>query len=535
MPHPVLSCVGDVALVACVLLAGTIFPRLMVVGGLPAMDECVYAFSAQWIHHSIASGHGIPNAGSLSLYPMLFYWVFNLDYNPVIALRFADMCVAVLTSFFLYTVLYKESKNKIGAVLIALVFTFTMNSFIFIDYGFKNSIMAAFAPLFLAIRIGQQIIRSERPEVSHAWLMVGALTALAVVLRETFVSFAVLGLIVVFVARGRKAALRYFLGGVATGIVLIGGLLLARGGVMEAIFAYRDWGLVFEFTQDRVSGFFTYYGLMAIEEASVALCLSLLAILVLVFIAIIRRSKRIALNLLFWLSFIGFALIEPITKIGVAYHFAMTLPGFAGICALALREIAREWPHLSWANRERRDAITLLGVTLLVVWLSSMCFALSRSWWPQTQETLIAAPTGGWAEESVSLTNYLLAAGEIKKVMPENGTLSTSGHMNSLYPLTGHLPPSYQLGNLSIIALKSDLSVSRIQEALMVCAPDVIMVYMQDDGWFTGYGHKEILAAVMGTGVYEAVTEIPAARRGYGLFISGIIFKKTKETICLVK
>ncbi|GHU32739.1 hypothetical protein FACS189497_14440 [Betaproteobacteria bacterium] len=539
IPHPGLSRMGDVVLVLCVLLAGTVFPRLMMVGGLPATDECFYAFVAQWIHHSVVTGQGIPDTGGLSFYPMLFFWVFDLGYNPIIALRFADLCVAVLTSFFLYKILEKESGNKVGAVLIALIFTFTMNQLAFIDYGFKNSIMAAFAPLFLAIRIGQQIVQDKRSDLvencNNAWLMVGALTALAVVLREALVVFAVLGLIVVFVVSGRKAALRFFLGGTVTGILLIGSILLARGGVMEVISAYRDMGFIFGFAQDTVADYFAHYGLMAIKEASVALCLSMLAIFILVLIAIVRRSKRIALGLLFWLLFVGFALIEPAAKIGAAYHFAMTLPGFAGICALAVREVAYEWQSLSWANRERRDAIVLLGVTLSVIWFSFESSALSRTWWPQTQETLVAAPNGAWAEESINATNYLLAAQEIKKVMPENGTLSTSGYMHSLYPLTGHLPPSSQLGSLSLIALKSGLSVPRIQEVLMDCAPDVIMLYLRDDGGFTGYGHQEILAAVMGTGIYEAVTEIPVARRGYGLFINGVIFRKTKETNCLVK
>jgi hypothetical protein len=128
----------------------------------------------------------------------------------------------------------------------------------------------------------------------------------------------------------------------------------------------------------------------------------------------------------------------------------------------------------------------------------------------------------------------LLAASEIKKVIPENGTLSISGFMYALYPLTGHLPPSRFLDNLSMTSILLNFSVPAIRQALLDCAPDVIMTTTRTD-WVTGGGRERLLEAVIGTGIYEMVKEIPVSnKRHYGGF-GGLIFQKKKETVCSIK
>jgi hypothetical protein len=539
--HPFLSRLGDGVLVLCMLLAGTALPRLILSGDSPKVDEGEYAFAAQWIHHGLVNGQGIPDSGGLSLYPMLVSWVFYFNYNPIVAVRLVDLCVAVLTSFIFYSMLKKESGNKLGAVLITLIFTYTMNQFVFIESGFKNSIMAAFVPLFLAIRIGQQILQEERSKVSNVWWMAGALTALAVILREPFVSFAVLGLITVFVARGWKAALRFFLGGTVAGVLVIGGILLARGGITETLLAYRDAGIVFgAVPKEQIMANFFHYGLISIIESSVALSISALSVSILIWIIATRQSRRIALNFLFWLAFIGVALIEPATKFGAQYHFVMTLPGFAGICALALRKVAHEWPNLSWANKERRDAIALLGVMLSAIWLSSGISSLVRNWWPveywpATFEMLATAPDGVWPD-IFGESPFLVAAEIIKKTIPVSGTVSVNRNMHILHPLTGHLPPSNQLVNLSSLVFRSDFSVSRIKEALMGCAPDIMLIILKDD-WLSGNGNSQLLTAIKEVGFYKEVIEISFFDNKNATHATPIIltiYRKTKETACLV-
>jgi hypothetical protein len=246
---------------------------------------------------------------------------------------------------------------------------------------------------------------------------------------------------------------------------------------------------------------------------------------------VIRRSKRVALNFFFWLAFIGVVLIEPATKFAAQYHFAVMLPGFAGICALSLREAAHEWPNFNWINKERRDAIALLGVMLSVLWFSLGFSALARNFWPATQEMLVA-PDEGWPEIFAE-NPFLIAAEIIKEVIPENGTLSVNRNMHVLHPLTGYLPPSDQLVNLSSLVLRSDFSVSRIKEALMNCAPDVMLLSLQDD-WLTGNSNSELLTAIRKAGIYEMVIEISVVDRTMDASIVWTIYRKTKETTCLV-
>ncbi|MDR2364591.1 MAG: hypothetical protein LBD68_01875 [Zoogloeaceae bacterium] len=200
-----------------------------------------------------------------------------------------------------------------------------------IDSGFKNSITAAFIPLFLAFHLGQYAAQDEkRSDSGNIWLAIGALTASAIIIRETLVPFAVLGLVGAFVVRGRKAALRFFGGGVVTGIILIGGILIARGGVTEAVSAYRATGIVFGSVQDYTRlDHLVFYALMTIKLSAFVLILSMAASLVLLIALWRRRDRMLMLSALFWLSFIGASMIEVAFKLCFPYHFAVALPVFS--------------------------------------------------------------------------------------------------------------------------------------------------------------------------------------------------------------
>ncbi|MDR0736641.1 MAG: hypothetical protein LBF51_07410 [Zoogloeaceae bacterium] len=522
---PMVSRIGDMALLASVILAGTVFPRLMLLGRFPVSDEGYYAHVAQQIHHSLVNGQGIPDYGGLSLYPMLCSWVFSLQYNPLISLRLIDLGVAVVMAFLLYRVLARTCNSNTGAALIAFVFTFTMNQLVFIDSGFKNSITAAFVPLLLALVIGIGAIRDKKP--GSAWWMAGALTALAVVLRETFVPFALLGLVSVFIAQGKKAALQFFIGGVAAGILLIGGILIARGGAAETIAAYRAAGImVGSVPSDRLLEYFIFYGLATIRFSSIALAFGAAAIVILSAVIFLRRDKSLLLATVFWLSFIGAALVESATKICYAYHFAIALPGLAGLCALALREIIRLWRAMEWAHGRINNMLAVTGIVLSAVWLYFSCSRLSMEHWPVTLETLIAAPGGEWPEKFTSRSKYLFMAAEIRKIIPENGTLSISRGMHALYLLTGRSPPVYRLSDLSATAFLLDFSVPDIRQALLDCAPDILVVTTMDE---------PLPEAVLAAEIYETAAKIPFGKLNHGYFDGVMIFRKTKETVCLEK
>jgi hypothetical protein len=282
--------------------------------------------------------------------------------------------------------------------------------------------------------------------------------------------------------------------------------------------------------KEQITANFFRYGLSMVESSSGALSLGVLACLILILISFIRRSRRAVLSFIFWLSFIGVALIEPAIKIGYPYHFMMVLPGFAGICALASREVAHEWSNLSWANKERRDTIVLLGVMLSFLW-----FSLEFSPWarilPTTLETLVASD-GDWSEVFAE-TAFMRDVEIIKKAMPKKGTLSVNRNLHFFHPLTGYLPPSNQLTNLSSLVVRSDFSVPRIKEVLVGCAPNVMLIYLYDD-WHTGNGNSQLLTAIEEVGIYEIVAEIPMVDSVLGISTAWRIYRKTRETVCLV-
>ncbi|MDR0736642.1 MAG: glycosyltransferase family 39 protein [Zoogloeaceae bacterium] len=530
---PKISRIGDMALLVGVILAGTVFPRLMVLGYPPVSDDGYYIYIAQQIYHSLANGQGIPDTGGISFYPMLCAWAPFLQYNPFIALRLIDLGVAVIMAFLLYKVLARICNNNTGAALITLVFTFTLNQPVFIDSGFKNSIVIAFVPLLLALYIGTRAIQDRKS--GNTWWMAGALTALAVVFRETFVPFAVLGLVSVFIAQGKKAALQFFIGGMATGILLIGGVLAARGGIAETIAHYRSASIIFDTVPgDRRLENFITYGSMAIHSSVIAMTFSALAIVALLAAIFFRRDNSILLAAGFWLFFIVTALIETATKICYAYHFAIALPGFAGLCALALREIILIWPVMRWMNKRINYVLAVASAILLVAWIYFSCSVLAMAHWPVTLETLIAAPGGKWPEKFTNQSDALFVAAEIKKVIPENGTLSINGGAHLLYPLTGHFPPAYRLSDLSATAILLNFSIPDIRQVLLDCAPDVIMITVRD--WLMATdGNAPLIESILATGIYEATTEILIGKQNSGHFANVIIFRRTKEMVCSAK
>jgi hypothetical protein len=528
---PKVSRIGDAVLLIGIILAGTVFPRLMLLGIFPVTDEGYYAYIAQQIHHGIASGQGIPDSGGLSFYSILCSWVFSLQYNSIILLRLIDLGAAVLMAFLLYKVLARTCNNNTVAALITFVFIFTLNQLVFIEGGFKNSITVAFVPLLLALYIGMGAVQNKKS--GNAWWMVGGLMALAVVLRETFIPFALLGLVSVFVAQGRKAALQFFMGGIAAGLVLIGGILIARGGITEIIAAYQVAGIVFGTASgNQHLEHFATYGLASIYYSPVVMTFGLLAVIILLVAIFFHRDRSLLLSTVFWLSFIGVALIEAATKICFPYHFTIAFPGIAGLCALAMRETIQVWTAMQWMNGRISNIFAVAGIVLSATWLYFSCSRLVISYWPMTLETLVVAPAGGWPEKFTNRSPYLSMAAEIKKVMPEKGTLSISSNVHILYPLTGHLPPAYRLNDLRLSVILLNYSVPAIRQTLLDCAPDVLMLEMPDD-LSAGGGSASLLEAVLSMGIYEEAVKIPVDRQKRGRFDGTIIFRKMKDTVCL--
>lgn len=489
-------------LVIAVLFISTVYPRLAVMGGLPATDEGFYAYYAQLIHHSVVTNGHLPDAGPLQLYPLMLSWVFSLKGNALILLRAADMAVALCTVTVLYGVLVRESGNRMVAALLTLLFAFSLNSPIFIQNGFKNSMVAAFLPLLLAVRIAQDADTGAR----GSWVLAGALTALGILLRESFLPFAVLGAGAIYFVRGPRPALQFILGGTLAGALIVIAAVLARGSISSLIEAYRSAGIVYTALADQRVTLFVNGSLASLKECAPAVALSALALIGLALVSARQRHAAPALRGLFWLLATALPIIEPASKIGFPYHFSACLIGMAGLCACGWRHACATQPNTRWL---------LIGIALLTLYmLGSRNDPLSARW-KADSANLAAITDARWLDSAVQTSNYLLAADALRKAAPPGATLSASGFMFTLYPLTGLLPPNDMLSNLSGAIIKLKLDPSALEAALKACPPDLVMTTFRKD-W---PGADALEQAVVQSGIYAQIGVIPVdLGKVYGTF-----------------
>lgn len=509
--------------VIAIMLIVVALPRLVVLGGLPATDEGAFAYFAQLMHTSIKSGNGLPDTGALQIYPLLVSWVFSFDAISMVSLRMVDMLVAVAAGYALYRVLEVESRSRWGALVIASLFLFLMNQPVFIQSGFKNSIHAAYIPLFTALWLG---LTAPAGHTIRRWLGIGALLSVSVLLRETFLPLMALGILAVFLGHGLRPFMQVMAGAFIAGVLITGAMLVARGSLTGAIDAYTSAGSLYASVADKTASFFFMFGGQALHESAMAVIVAgigfVITLLRILAGGIVTSPSRLG----FWLAAALLPLIEPASKIGFPYHFAVCLPGLAGLAALGWRNVCE-----GTSIREVRFALVLTLPLLTVAMPRAMTLSTH---WPQTRTVLASFPSGQWPESLVDRSNYLLASQVFRSVVPQlekqgsKGTVAVSGFMYALYPLSGYLPPDPELANLTDTIIRLGLSSERLKERLLRCPPDVVMTTTRTD-W---PGSAELLAAVQQTGIYKAAYAIPVTNhRDYGSF-GGYIFHVTKLLPC---
>jgi len=452
------------------------------------------------IWSSITSGHGLPDDGYLMLYPLAASWVFSIPDNPFVLLRTVDLIVAATTAIALFCILEKEARSPVIAFLLALTFATAMSSPPFIQNGFKNSISAALLPLFIAVAI------SQHPRISwRRWSCIGAMVALSILLRESFAPFAALAVLAAWFRGTWKGALALCMGAAALALPVLTIVLAARGGIHGLLDAYQDASIVFAAVGNNKGANFVNGALTAIAHSRPAVVLFAASTLCITFTSLFHRNRSLALRALFWLAASCLPLIEPAAKVGYAYHFSVCLPGMAGLCALAWRS------GIGDRFRLAAGIAIAASVALYVAPLLSQKVSII----PTAIATARNVSLNGWPPSQSPASNYLLAAEKIKKIIPDNGTLSVSGFMYPLFPLTGRYPRSAMLGELSQALILSDMSVQKLATELRNCPPDVIMTTTRDE--FPG--SNLITEAVSSTGMYLKVGNIDVdPTRDYGSF-----------------
>lgn len=442
-----------------VVFLAVILPRLCGIGYFIYMDEGYHAFIARYAFESIAAGHGFPpDMSGFKLFPLLCSWLWALPGNGVIWLRFADMLAAACAGWAFCRLLAAEAKNAAIGLWLAFAFMLGLNVEGAIQSGFKNS----FAPAFLCLFCALNAIRGARPDSSR-WYAAGALTAAAVLFRETFAPFALLACASLAFARCHRQMWRYMAGGIMGAICIFGICALWRGQGLDMLAWYFSYGKIYEPEADlRLIKFFANGG----KALTVYWPLLLLALFA-AYCLWRAPGRQINNRALFWLAAAALPLLEPFAKIGFLYHFSVCLPGLAGFCAWAYARLPSE--AIITRKRERLAAV-LAACLMLAAWLPHFGKL------PVTLQTLQNFPRAGWPAALTDQSTTLQAAAALRKLAPAGATVSSSGFAYFIYPASGMRPPAIGLEDLSRSWIYAGQNEEKFLKALAQNPPDIVLI-----------------------------------------------------------
>lgn len=507
-----------------VLLAGVFYPRLVLLGDFPHMDEGLSVFLGGLCAEAFSGSGHLPLMHGLPLEALLLCWTSFLPGFTVIWLRLCDLLFACLAGWLLCRIYQEECGNEAMGLVLALLVLCPMNYPAVIDAGYKNAIPPAFCFLFGAFLLA----RDNPAPKSGRWFFCGLCVCLAVLFREPFVVFALLGCVAVMVCGGFPATLRYIAGGIA-GLVPILLLLFWLQGpdaLREIYEAYNGRGLLYAQETGRIwhnfhSGIYRSLHNFAGPIAALAGVGALFIFSRLKFGGRPVAAKRA----LFWLAVFLLPMLEPMTKIGFLYHFSVCLPGLGGLAAWLVKAMS------ACQYKKTNAGIAVICCLCACVSVAGLPGPTNA---PMTFQMLGRFPAPGWPDEWAEKSNPLMAAREIKKALPPGGTFSTSAFSFFIYPAVGAMPPKterhdagYGLSDLSRYYVKLGMNSEKLASELRANPPDVIAIGKAFDVHERDYA-ASLREAVEKCGLYQPVAVVdPDPSRHYGWLGYQIYRKKT--------
>lgn len=497
--------------IALVLLAGVIYPRFLLLGDYPRMDEGLSVFLGELV---VQSGQ-LPLMHGLPLEPLALAGVFYLPGFAVLWLRLCDMLFACIAGWLICRIYQEQSAKPVFGLLLALTIICPLNYPAVIDAGYKNAIPLAFCFLFLAYRLAAGCAAT-----SMRWFWAGVFTCFGVLFREPFFVFAILGLVAAWVSGGLAAATRYVAGGLAgLAPVLILLICLDGPGVFGAICeAYAGRALLYAQETGRIAhNFHSGIYKSTIHFGGPLVILAFMAALCLFCRLKYGRSPKSLARGAFWLAVFLLPLIEPLTKIGFLYHFSVCLPGLGGLVAW----MAKDLPARNAGSGKifARACLALCAICACVSVLGLPPPAMAAN----SLAMLERFPLKGWPEGLEKKSNALAAASAIRSLLPPGGTVATSAFSFFIYPAVGAMPPGsslkgsdYGLGDLGRFYAQLGQNGDRLIAELRKTPPDVLAIGKAYDAHEKDYA-EELRAAIEKSGLYRlAATVEPDPDRHYG-------------------
>ena len=480
------------------------FLRLQLFAGLPNSDDGTNTFHSQSYWEAIFSG--LENKlllDKLDLYPFMTSWVFGLEVNQFIMLRVIDGLIALVTSIILFKVILKESGSTLFTVILMAALLVLMNDSGVIAYGFKNSIWVAYLPLFTALLIWQNTTKKD----SLSFYLIGGLISIGILLREPFLPFFLLAGISIFIGYGWRALVKYLIGSAVIGFSVLSVVFMLRGwdlsNFISGYMSAADFIVLFE--QISKTNFNTF-GLLSIKNNWVILVTSSLSLIYLIKLYSADGKAINMSRLLFWLAIVLIPLLEPILKLPFLYHFASCLPGLAGLTAMGWRHL-----NIQESKKIKKTAIIIISLMSLIVILPTINKTIIKSskiYSPSDVVNWIRFVEVFRIKETVEKSQYLIAARKVYELSREDSTLAISGYMDPLFPLTGLLPPSYEIHNLANLYIKYDKDEDKIIKDIKYYRPTIIVTTHLSTFYMTP-GQKALPDIIEKTNLYNKVGILP--------------------------
>tara|TARA_B100001175_G_C19475498_1_gene624106 strand:+ start:128 stop:1729 length:1602 start_codon:yes stop_codon:yes gene_type:complete len=482
-------------------------------------DGGTYTFMAYYFYQMFPN---IPSEMPLFLYSTITSWVYALEINQWMALRWIDLCLAVIASIIFFKVIIKESASLPFAFIISISSFLIMNDIRVIKFGFSNSIWAAYIPFFTVLLISQNVTKDNH----YVFYFIGGLAALGVLLREPLILYFIVGGGSILIGYGWRSFLKYSIGAALLGFPIVGAALMLRGwDLVGLIHGYSyiakvvsDFNLIF-------LGSFIQSGLIMASEFWYGLILFIISVFYIT--KNFLSDNKINLGrFAFWLAIAFVPLIEAGTKLATPYHFAQCVPGFVGFIALT-------WKHLSFNESKTIQQYSMIFIYLLCFFgVYSKLHLIYNNY--HAEKTLKNAYNQLWTDlyrhpETIKTSNYLISAYIIRQLSNKDSTLALGGvGMEGLYPLTGLLPPTYKLVSLRALYASLEFNENQLVNILREWRPTIIMPsrqYLVKNYNKLIWGIDRLPRAIQRTGLYELVAIIEYNENIEAAPISGNIYR----------
>ena len=506
-----------IAIFVAILTTG--YLRIHWVSFLPETDGGIYSFYSQYFYTVLSNGENIDPISPVILYSLITSWVYGLEINQFIALRWIDLCLAVIASIVFFKVIEKESGSILFSVVTVAALLLVMHDYSLINYGFRNSIWAAYLPLFLALLISQNINSGNK----NLFYLIGVLATFGVLLREPFLPFYIVGGVAILITYGWKMLVKYLIGSFVFGLTTLFILIMLRGGGSPWMIFDSYIGII-ERQSDLSSSltipyYFSTFSLIMIKGYWFGIVLSAISTIYLLKLHFLDKKLVAISRFYFWLALSLVPILEATYKIGFDYHFANCIPGLAGMSAMGWRYVTLNEPKM--IKKYLMVAITVLcisgvyGNTVKTLDINvyhkenSIRDAYHQLWKNNYSEI-----------ETIRKSNFLIAADMLKQLSNKDSTLAIAGFAQVLFPLTGLLPTSLKMYDLRSAYLQLDWNEDEFVSLLKKERPTIIFPTKQ-----VLPGIPNLTRAIQRTGLYERVAIISYSPNVYYKTIVGDIYR----------